>query len=146
MASPTKSTTDDRRRTADDGAQATDGGVGSAPANPSSVVGSLSSGDGEPAAEAAPREPRAGGLNPIAIMIGVGVLMLAVIAVASALRQPVSDSIQGGARQGTGQLVPSGVSVGEGPKVASLAPVFALTDLNGEAVSLSDLRGRPVML
>src|SRR5437762_796565 len=126
MASPIESAAEDGRRATGDGPRATDGaaqvtggGVGSAPVDPSPVADGPPSGESEPGEEAG-RAPRAGGLNPIAIMVGVGLLMLAVIAVASALRQPVSDSIQGGARPGTGQLVPSGMSVGEGPRAGSV--------------------------
>ncbi len=100
-----------------------------------------STGPGEPTAAA-----RRGGINPIVIMVGVGLLMFAAIALAQTFKQGSTADIRGGAVSGTGQLVASGLSVGEPMKVGAPAPDFTLTDLGGNEVALSSLRGRPVLL
>ncbi len=42
--------------------------------------------------------------------------------------------------------VSSGTASGHGPEIGKLAPDFTLNGLDGQEVSLSDLRGKPVLL
>ena len=91
-------------------------------------------------------QPRRRGINPVWVMIGVGILMLGAIALASAFRQPMNNSIQGGNTVGTGQLVASGERVGQPLAPGAIPPAFELSDADGATISLADLRGRPVVI
>ena len=110
-----------------------------------------------PELRVAPDQPKTGrpaGITRVSRAQRWIALLLAAILVGAALAFTGSGRDSGGDKQGADlgpvtQVRPEDAAASDlptGPEVGKLAPNFLLQDLDGRAVRLSDLRGRPVFL